>query len=80
MRKAGEYPDGDMWRPLDTSIDARQRQLDIYRSMTPGERLTIAMSMSDEVRAIAASGIRARHPDWSPAQCDAELREILRRR
>lgn len=68
-----------MPRPLDTSIDAYRRQLDAYRSMGPAERLRLAAEMSAEVRAIAESGIRRRHPDWSPEARAAELARILAR-
>jgi len=33
-----------------------------YRRMTPAQRVEIAAQMSEDVRAIAAAGIRARHP------------------
>jgi hypothetical protein len=68
-----------MPRPLDTSIDAHRRQLDAYRSMEPAERLRLAAQMSAEVRALAESGIRRRHPDWSPDARAAELARILDR-
>jgi hypothetical protein len=68
-----------MRRPPDTSADARERQIAIYRSMSPSQRLALAASMTDEVRAIAEAGIRRRHPDWTPAQRAAELSAILRR-
>lgn len=68
-----------MPRPLDTSIDAYRRHLDAYRSMRPGERLRLAAEMSAEVRALAESGIRRRHPDWSPDARAAELARILAR-
>jgi len=66
-----------MPRPLDTSIDAYRRQVDAYRSMTPAERLRLAAEMSADVRALAESGIRRRHPDWSPDARAAELARIL---
>jgi len=68
-----------MPRPLDTSIDAYRRQVDAYRSMEPAERLRLAAEMSADVRALAESGIRRRHPDWSPDARAAELARILAR-
>lgn len=41
--------------------------------MTPEQRLAVAAEMSDEIRAVAESGIRHRHPGWS----DDEVREAL---
>ena len=52
-----------MGRPNDTSREARQRQVDAYRAMTPEERLQLADQMSVDVRSLARSGIRARQPD-----------------
>jgi hypothetical protein len=67
-------------RSLDTSVDARRRQLDAYRSMAPAERLRLAAELSADVRALTESGIRQRHPDWSSDERAAELARILARR
>lgn len=45
--------------------------------MTPGQRLAMAAEMSDEIRAVATSGIRGRHPDYSDDQVQAALVGIL---
>jgi len=45
--------------------------------MTPAERLAIADEMSVEVRALAAAGIRKRHPDESPDTVARLLAERL---
>lgn len=58
---------------LDTSSAARERQREAFRRMTPEQRLALAAEMSDEIRALAESGIRGRHPDWT----DDEVREAL---
>lgn len=68
-----------MQPPLDTSIDAQDRQLELLRAMSPGKRLEMADTMSDEVRLLAAAGIRARHPDWAADQVTAAVLELLRR-
>jgi hypothetical protein len=57
----------------DTSTTAIERQREAFRRMTPGQRLALAAEMSDEIRAVAESGIRQRHPDYS----DDEVREAL---
>lgn len=46
-----------MRRSLDTSSDAQQRRLEIYRAMSRAQRLELAATMTDEVMALAASGI-----------------------
>jgi hypothetical protein len=66
-----------MSRPLDTSADARARQLEAYRAMRPAERLRLADQMSDEVKALARSGIRARHDDASEDEVEDALARIL---
>jgi hypothetical protein len=68
-----------MSRPIDTSPDADARQLGAFRAMTPEDRLRLADAMSAEIRSLARSGIRTRHPEYSPDQVDAALAEILAR-
>lgn len=41
--------------------------------MTPGERLALAMEMSDAARALTESGVRRRHPDWTAERVRAEV-------
>jgi len=45
--------------------------------MTPERRLALAAEMTDEILAIAESGIRARHPDYSDDEVRAALAEML---
>jgi hypothetical protein len=66
-----------MRRPIDTSPDADERQLEAFRSMTPRDRLRLADAMSAEVRALARAGVRHRHPEYSPQELDAAVAEIL---
>jgi hypothetical protein len=63
--------------PLDTSATALERQREAFRRMTPEQRLAVAAEMSDEIRAIAESGIRRRHPDYSDDEIRNELVVIL---
>jgi hypothetical protein len=51
-------------RSADTSPDAHDRQLAVYRAMTPADRVVIAVSMSEDAAAVAASGIASRHPEY----------------
>mgnify|MGYP003382600455 CR=1 FL=1 len=60
----------------DTPPELRQRQVEIHRGMSPGERLGLACELTDLARELALAGIRRDHPDWSEAQA---RREILRR-
>jgi hypothetical protein len=52
-------------RPHDTSREAHELQMRMYRSMTGAQRSELALRMSDDVRRIAAEGIRMRHPDYT---------------
>jgi hypothetical protein len=66
-----------MPRPRDTSDLAHGRQRDALRAMSPAARLAVAAALSDEVRALAATGIRARRPGDSDAQVAAALARIV---
>lgn len=66
-----------MAAPQDTRTDAWKRQVDGFRSMEPRERLRVALAMTDEVNDIARAGIRARHPEWTPAEIQENLEELL---
>jgi hypothetical protein len=64
-------------RPIDTSVDAFERQLEAFRRMTPERRVELAAEMSDDIRALAMSGIRSRHPEYDSDQVEAALAELL---
>jgi len=49
-----------MRRPVDTSLEARERQLAAYRAMTPERRLRLAAEVSADVRSLAEAGTQAR--------------------
>ncbi len=51
----------------DTTDAARREQIASIRRMEPGERVRVAVEMSEDVRRIAAAGARLRHPEWSDA-------------
>ncbi|MFL5541849.1 MAG: hypothetical protein ACJ8J0_22875 [Longimicrobiaceae bacterium] len=57
----------------DTSPEAAEIQLDIYRRMTGEQRLRLALEMSDFARELSLSRIRAEHPDWSDWEVKREL-------
>ena len=50
--------------PRDTSVDAFRIQLEIYRCMSPEERLQQALQWSEDVRELGRAGIRLRHPEY----------------
>lgn len=46
--------------PLDTSAEARERQIEAWIVMGPQGRVRLAASMSDDIRRVAAEGRAAR--------------------
>ncbi|HWN68835.1 MAG TPA: hypothetical protein VNM90_14455 [Haliangium sp.] len=64
-------------KPADTAREAHEVQLAIYRRMSPEQKLALAIRMSEEVREVAADGIRARHPEYSPDQVRFALWRML---
>ena len=46
--------------PLDTSVEARKRQIEAWIAMGPEQRVRVAASMSDDIRRVAAEGHVAR--------------------
>ena len=49
-----------MRRPVDTSFEARERQLAAYRAMAPEKRLRLAAEMSADIRSLTKAGTLAR--------------------
>ncbi|HET7701805.1 MAG TPA: hypothetical protein VFK35_00280 [Candidatus Limnocylindrales bacterium] len=66
-----------MAAPRDTAPDAWARYLQAVRALTPDERVRLATSMSDELRDLTRSGIRARHPDWADDAVARSLADIV---
>ena len=57
-------------------LAADARQVEIYRRMTPKQRVAVALGMHEQARALMDGGLRASHPQWSEAE---RHREIARR-
>jgi hypothetical protein len=64
-------------RSPDTSAEAQAVQLEAYRALSPVARLGLALTMSDELMAVTAAGIRARNPEIDTDAVIAELHRIL---
>ena len=54
----------------DTSREARQIQIEIFRRMGPEGRLNKALELAELSRQLLTEGVRRRHPDYS----DEEVR------
>ena len=52
-------------RPEDTSPEAWRVLVDIYRRMSPDEKLQRAFDLSEFVRSASEAGIRSQYPDAS---------------
>jgi hypothetical protein len=66
-----------MNRPADTDPEAYEVQLEVYRHMSGGQRLALALELSDNVRTIAREGIQARHPNYSVREVADALNRLL---
>lgn len=54
----------------DTSWEARQVQIEIFRRLGPEGRLSKALELAELSRQLLAEGVRRRHPDYN----DEEVR------
>jgi hypothetical protein len=54
--------------PADTTPEAAAVQLEVYRRMSPVQRLEIALEMGDSLRRLSAAGVRRRHPEYTEEQ------------
>lgn len=52
-------------------------QMAVYRRMTPEQRTTLAIRMSEDAQANTLSGIRSRHPEWSEERCRWQLHRLM---
>jgi len=63
-------------RAHDTSPEAHQVQLAIWRRMGPAGRHALVLRMSEELRELSRSGIRMRRPDYTEAEVELALRRL----
>jgi|GEM_PF-1119770 len=52
---------------------ARQIQIEIFRRMTPEQRLDCCFRWTNLTYELSRIDIRAQHPDWTPLQVDREI-------
>ena len=64
-------------RPFDTSQDAHELQMRLYRSMTESQRSELALRMSDDIRRVASEGIKQRHPEYTESDVRRALVVLL---
>jgi len=56
---------------------AEQMQAEQFCSMSPAERLNIAMSLYEVAWSMKAAGLRRGHPDWSEERVQSQTRRIF---
>lgn len=53
------------------------KQREIYRKMTPGEKLELAAQMWWDAKKLKAAALRAAHPDWSEEEVQKKVKEVF---
>lgn len=61
----------------ETHSDGEAIQQEIFRRMTPEERLGLALEMSESLRRVALDGLRSRRPELSEQELSAELMRLM---
>ncbi len=64
-------------RARDTSEAAARVQIEIYRRLTPEQRVELAIEMSEAARETSRGGIRSRHPEYDELEVEHALRRLL---
>ena len=59
--------------------EARRRQVEAYRRMTPERKLAIVEGLRRAAWALHAAGLRRAHPDWDDRRLRTEARKVLLR-
>jgi len=63
--------------PFDTAPEAARIQEEIFRRVTPAQRLGMALEMSESLRNIALAGICSRQPELKTQDLARELYRIM---
>ena len=58
--------------------EALNEQIAMYRRMSPGQRLAIALDLHETACDVARAGIRRQRPSAGPEEVEEELRRRLR--
>ena len=56
--------------------EGTQKQIEVYRTMTPQQRLQVVFRLHALTRALVTQGVKHQHPDWDDGQV---AQEVLRR-
>jgi hypothetical protein len=63
--------------PKDTTRAAAAVQFEAFRRMQPHQRLEAALEMSTALRNMVVSGVRSRHPDYTPEQVEWAVSRLM---
>ena len=61
----------------DTTADVEQRQVDVWRRLSPREKLQLVSDTTCAMVNLSLAGIRSRHPQASERECFLRLAAIL---
>lgn len=61
--------------PMDSVLERERARL---REMTATEKVAVMDSLWRQAWELKAAGLRGQHPDWTPEQVEAAVREIFR--
>ncbi len=61
-----------------TAHDGLQKQIELYRAMTPQRRLQISFELDDLARELVRSGVRHQNSDWTDEQVEQEVKRRFR--
>jgi hypothetical protein len=59
--------------PSAHALAADARQVEIYRRMTPKQRVAVALGMHEQARSLMEGGLRGSHPQWTEAERRREI-------
>jgi len=57
----------------DTTEEAARMQIELWRAMTPAQKLELASGLTVAVQRLCLAGIRMRHPEASERECFLRL-------
>ena len=64
-------------RTPDTTLEAQQVQLEIFRRMDPEKRLQCAIALSQTCRELLKEGVRRRHPEYDERQISLAVARLM---
>ena len=67
-------PDDNMKDPY-FADEPDPMQIEIYKNMTPQQRLRVASNLYWSARKLKAAGVRMQHPEWTDEQVQRAVRD-----